>query len=161
MQRMVLWQSTLHGVEATSAFAQRFFLAWNALGRPALRVYLRGPLGAGKSSFARALLRACGVMGAIKSPSYALIEPYQQSQELLLHVDLYRLKDPEEIIHIDLIEQIAQARLTLLEWPEQGGALLPPADIELAFDYGVSDTERTLKMLAHAGIGEQLAAQWA
>lgn len=95
-------------------------------------VYLVGGLGAGKSSLARAWLRALGVAGAIKSPTYTLVERYElPGGGEAAHLDLYRLADAAELDFLGL-DELSEARLWLVEWPERGGAGLPPADLRLA-----------------------------
>lgn len=100
---------------------------------PRAVVHLHGDLGAGKSTLARALLRALGVAGTIRSPTYTLVEQYPLPVGgLALHLDLYRIGDPGELEFLGL--DADEARLWLVEWPERGGAALPPVDlvIELA-----------------------------
>jgi tRNA threonylcarbamoyladenosine biosynthesis protein TsaE len=94
-------------------------------------VTLQGPLGAGKTTFVRHLLRALGVAGRIKSPSYALIETYQAGPLAIAHCDFYRFADPEEFIDAGLRDVFSAPGLKLAEWPEQAGALLPRPDLRL------------------------------
>lgn len=107
-----------------------------AMSRPARAiVYLHGDLGSGKSTLARALLRALGVRGAIRSPTYTLVERYPLGDGgEALHLDLYRLAAAGELEFLGL--DAGEGSLWLVEWPERGGANLPPADlrIELALD---------------------------
>jgi tRNA threonylcarbamoyladenosine biosynthesis protein TsaE len=149
-------QRQLIDAEATAGFAQALLAAWRALDLAPLSLHLSGPLGAGKSTFARALLRGLGVQGAIKSPSYALIEPYRMVNMQLLHVDLYRLKDPLELVNLGLHELLADAQLALIEWPEQGGRLLPAPDCVIALDYSVDGDSRELSMQAKSQLGLRL-----
>jgi len=97
-------------------------------------VHLHGPLGAGKSTLARAWLRALGMTGAIPSPTYTLVERYQGAEGEILHLDLYRIADVGELEFLGL--DGLSPRLWLVEWPERAGNALPPVDlhIELAFD---------------------------
>ncbi|MGE4457861.1 MAG: tRNA (adenosine(37)-N6)-threonylcarbamoyltransferase complex ATPase subunit type 1 TsaE [Stenotrophomonas sp.] len=95
-------------------------------------VHLHGDLGAGKSTLARALLRALGVQGAIRSPTYTLVERYPLPAGEAWHLDLYRIGDAGELDFLGLDE--AEADLWLVEWPERGGAALPPLDLRVALD---------------------------
>lgn len=124
-----------------SDFAQAGLLrdaqATDALGRalaatqPARAVvYLRGDLGAGKSTLARAWLRALGVEGPVRSPTYTLVEPYRVPGGVALHLDLYRIGDAGELEFLGLDD--ADAALWLVEWPERGRGALPAADLEVA-----------------------------
>lgn len=94
-------------------------------------IQLHGDLGAGKSTLARALLRALGVTGTIRSPTYTLVEQYAlPAGGLALHLDLYRIGHPGELEFLGL--DPAEARLCLVEWPERGQGALPPPDLDIA-----------------------------
>jgi tRNA threonylcarbamoyladenosine biosynthesis protein TsaE len=107
---------------------------------PSAVVHLHGDLGAGKSSLARAWLRALGVRGAIRSPTYTLVEHYAYADSRLpaegraMHLDLYRIGEPGELEFLALDDPATS--LWLVEWPERGGAALPEADlrVDLAVD---------------------------
>jgi tRNA threonylcarbamoyladenosine biosynthesis protein TsaE len=94
-------------------------------------VFLQGPLGAGKSTLARAWLQALGVTGAIKSPTYTLVERYGIPGGEAAHLDLYRLAAAAELDFLGLDELAAEATLWLVEWPERGTGGLPAPDLRL------------------------------
>ena len=98
---------------------------------PGAVVFLDGPLGAGKSSLARAWLRALGVSGPVKSPTYTLVERYAlPGGGEAAHLDLYRLAEAGELDFLGL-DELADARLWLVEWPERGALGLPPPDLRI------------------------------
>lgn len=93
-------------------------------------VYLRGDLGAGKTTLVRGLLRALGVAGAVRSPTYTLLEIYELSgRPPILHMDLYRLHDPEELVAIGVRDFSPERSLWLVEWPERGEGFLPAPNV--------------------------------
>ena len=98
-------------------------------------VHLHGDLGAGKSTLARALLRALGVVGTIRSPTYTLIERYALDGGEVAHLDLYRLGDASELDFLGLDELQDVAALWLVEWPERGGASLPAPDLVIRLGF--------------------------
>lgn len=98
-------------------------------------VYLRGDLGAGKTTLVRGLLRGLGYQGAVRSPTYTLIEPYDAVDPPVVHLDLYRLADPEELDYLGLRDLLERPGLILIEWPERGAGALPPADLELLIEH--------------------------
>ncbi|HTU64836.1 MAG TPA: tRNA (adenosine(37)-N6)-threonylcarbamoyltransferase complex ATPase subunit type 1 TsaE [Steroidobacteraceae bacterium] len=104
-----------------------------ARGAPCRIVTLSGDLGAGKSTFARGALRALGVKGAIKSPSYTLLETYALDAVTVIHLDLYRLKDPSELEFLGLADYHRPGHLWMVEWPEHGGGRVPAADLHFEF----------------------------
>lgn len=136
----------LADAEATARLAQA--LARTAP-RPAV-VLLHGDLGAGKSTLARAWLRALGVTGAIRSPTYTLVERYPLATGgEALHLDLYRIGDGAELEFLGLDD--ADAALWLVEWPERGGDALPPADLRITLAMEADGRRATLVPLGPAG----------
>ena len=119
-------------------------------------VFLFGDLGAGKSSLARALLRARGVAGPIKSPTYSLVERYATDRGEALHLDLYRIREAAELDFLGLDDADAGPRLWLVEWPERGIGALPAPDLRIAIDV-VGSGRRALL----APGGEGVPSWWA
>lgn len=97
-------------------------------------IELHGPLGAGKTTFVRHLLRALGVSGRIKSPTYAVLEPYALPGLNIAHFDFYRFSDPREWADAGFRDLFAQPGLKLAEWPENAAGMLPVADLRLSIE---------------------------
>jgi tRNA threonylcarbamoyladenosine biosynthesis protein TsaE len=99
------------------------------------RIYLHGTLGAGKTSLVRAVLRALGVTGRIKSPTYALVEPYKLSNLYCYHFDFYRFADSDEWLESGFDEWLDNPSvLCLVEWPEKAGRSLPEPDLHIRLE---------------------------
>ena len=133
-------------------------------GRATLRdacIELTGPLGAGKTTFVRHLLRALGVRGHVKSPTYALLEPYEiepaqgGSAWRISHFDFYRFDDPHEWEDAGFRDIFASPGLKLVEWPEKAAEFLPPADLRVAIE-PVGETSRDATFAAGSEIGRSL-----
>lgn len=122
-----------------------------------LVLYLHGSLGAGKTSFARALLTALGVGERVKSPTYSLVEGYMARNRPAWHLDLYRIADPGELEWLGLDALADPAALVLVEWPERGADALPAADLELRLGY--ADPGRQALLRAFTPRGEKLLAR--
>ena len=136
---------------ACDAFARRL------AGAHALRdafIALHGPLGAGKTTFVRHLLRALGVTGRIKSPTYAVLEPYELPGLVILHFDFYRFTDPREWADAGFRELFANPGLKLAEWPEHAAGMLPVADLRLFIEPEPDDSRQ---VRAEAGTARGLA----
>ena len=120
-------------------------------------IYLHGDLGAGKTTFSRGFITALGHAGTVKSPTYTLVEPYQLPVGSVFHFDLYRIVDAEELEYMGFAEYLAEAKLCLIEWPEQGQGFLPMADI--AIEISQPGAGRCVTLCANSAVGQQLISQ--
>ncbi|MDQ6646201.1 MAG: tRNA (adenosine(37)-N6)-threonylcarbamoyltransferase complex ATPase subunit type 1 TsaE [Pseudomonadota bacterium] len=116
-----------------------------------LVLYLHGPLGAGKTSFARALLTSLGVGERVKSPTYSLMEGYTAGIRPAWHLDLYRIADPAELEWLGLDALSEPAALVLVEWPERGLDALPAADLTLHLRYDGDGRVAAFQAFSHRG----------
>ena len=126
--------------------------------RPGLRqatVELRGPLGAGKTTFVRHLLHALGVQGRVKSPTYAMMEPYELADGDIWHFDFFRFDDPQEWEDAGFRDVYASPGLKIAEWPEKAAGLLPLPDLCIAISIG-DDDSRDASFRAHTARGLEL-----
>lgn len=125
--------------------------------RPPCVIYLRGDLGTGKTTLVRGILRGFGHTGAVRSPTYTLLEPYEFGTMRLYHLDLYRLGDPEELEYLGLRDLLEDRSLFLVEWPERGKGLLPAPDLTIRIEH--ADAARRLDLTAAGPCGRELTSR--
>jgi tRNA threonylcarbamoyladenosine biosynthesis protein TsaE len=118
-------------------------------------IELRGDLGAGKTTLVRHLLRALGVQGRIKSPTYTVVEPYELPDLKIWHFDFYRFSDPREWHDAGFRDIFASPGLKLAEWPEKAAGYVPLADLALQLDVR-DEAARQLRLTAQTRLGTKL-----
>ena len=118
-------------------------------------ISLHGELGTGKTTLVRHLLRALGVQGRIKSPTYAVVEPHEAGDTKIWHFDFYRFNDPREWEDAGFRDLFASAGLKLAEWPEKAGGLIPTADLAIYLE-AMTDTARKARVSAGTPRGKRL-----
>ena len=120
--------------------------------QPGLVIALDGDLGAGKTALVRAVLRALGHAGPVKSPTYALVELYNVSSLCFYHFDFYRFNDPEEFVDAGLSDYFRDDAVCCVEWPDKAGSYLPPPDLVCRF--AIAGEGRTLRIDARSARGQ-------
>jgi len=144
----MVWRSE----DDTRAFAARL------AAHPALAhafIELHGDLGAGKTTFVRHLLRALGVQGRVKSPTYTVVEPHEVAGLAIWHFDFFRFNDPREWEDAGFRDIFAGPGLKLAEWPEKATGLLPGADLVIRIE-ALADESRNVTLLARTPVGREL-----
>ena len=119
--------------------------------QPGLVIFLEGDLGAGKTTLARALIRALGHTGPVKSPTYALVEVYVVSSLYLYHFDFYRFESPEEFLDAGFGEYFNASSICLVEWPDKAEPCVPSADIRVNLRHAGSARLAELEALSARG----------
>ncbi len=121
-----------------------------------LVVYLVGELGVGKTTLVRGILRGMGFAGAVKSPTFTLVECYPVAGVVVYHLDLYRLEDADELEAIGIRDYVDGENVLLIEWPERGVGGLPDADSRISISY--RDARRRVAVDCRSPLGEKLCA---
>ncbi len=134
----------LHNLADTQALGLQL---WNQLPEKNL-VFLEGELGAGKTTLVRSILNAAGYQGAVKSPTFTLVEEYEIAGRKIFHFDLYRLVDPEELEWIGIRDYLAQESLCFIEWAQRGTGFLPKPD--LIIQLNIEKQIRTAQLLSES-----------
>lgn len=124
---------------------------------PGMVVYLRGDLGAGKTTLVRGVLQALGYQGRVKSPTYTLVEQYEAGGLNLRHFDLYRFRDPEEWESAGFRDEFDGRNICLVEWPQQAAGLLPAPDVEIVFE--ILPEGRNIFLHAHTQTGDECVSK--
>ena len=137
--------------EDTEAFGARLATLRPA-GNSLATIHLSGDLGAGKTTLARGFLRACGVTSAVRSPTYTLVEVYEAPAISVVHLDLYRLVDPNELEPLGLREWARPGHVWLIEWPERGADRLPFPDLSIVLTGG--ENAHVINVEPRSALGE-------
>lgn len=124
-------------------------MRWSSSGP--LIVYLQGELGTGKTTLVRGLLRALGIAGTVRSPTYTLLESYESAGGRVLHVDLYRLAGAAEVLPLGLRDELVPGMLLLIEWPERAAQCLPSPDLRITL--ALAPAGRTAQLVAQSSAG--------
>jgi tRNA threonylcarbamoyladenosine biosynthesis protein TsaE len=119
-------------------------------------IFLEGNLGMGKTTLSRGIIRGLGHVGAVKSPTFTLVEPYEIGGIRAFHFDLYRLVDPEELEFLGIRDYFDDDAMCLIEWPDKGAGFLPKPDLTITIS--PQDSGRSLKILSQGSRGEAWCA---
>jgi tRNA threonylcarbamoyladenosine biosynthesis protein TsaE len=131
--------------------------ALRSAGDGALVIGIEGELGAGKTTLVSGVLAGVGVAGAIRSPTYTLIEPYEAAGLQLYHIDLYRLSGAREVEALGIRDLLDARAVLLIEWPARGAEALPTADLSVSIEYQAAG--RLVAARAHSSAGDKLLEQ--
>jgi tRNA threonylcarbamoyladenosine biosynthesis protein TsaE len=145
---------TLHmaNEDAMMSFGSRIAQVTAGLGV----IFLEGDLGAGKTTLSRGIIRGFGHVGAVKSPTFTLVEPYEIGKIRAYHFDLYRLVDPEELEYMGFRDYFDGGALCLIEWPQKGAGFLPKPDLTITI--GPHAEGRALTLQSESSRGDTWCA---
>lgn len=144
---MIRAELSIADEQAMVAFGQRLA----SLLIPGMLVFLHGELGAGKTTLTRGLARGLGHQGAVKSPTYTLVEPYLDLSPPLYHFDLYRLGDAEELEYMGMRDYLDSGAVSVVEWPERGAGFLPAPDLAITIEPAGHGRQVLLESATDAG----------
>lgn len=131
-----------------------------AIGRGPLVIGIEGELGAGKTTLVSGVLAGVGIEGAIRSPTYTLIEPYEAAGLQLYHIDLYRLTGAHEVEALGIRDLLDERAVLLIEWPSRAAGALPTEDLSVSIEYQGSGVQRRLlRAQGHSSAGDKLLEQ--
>ena len=150
----IILNLTLNNEKATQQFSQQLAQCTQNINH-AIVIYLEGDLGAGKTTLARGFIQSFG-FDRVKSPTYSLVESYQNDIINIHHFDCYRLSDPEGLEYIGIREYSDSGHIQLIEWAELGKGIIAPAD--LSIHIAGEDNIRKLSIYTHSEVGKQLSA---
>ncbi len=138
----------LEGDEAMEAYGRRLAAITGGLGT----IFLEGNLGAGKTTLSRGIIRGLGHMGAVKSPTFTLVEPYEIGTVRAFHFDLYRLVDPEELEFLGIRDYFEGDALCLIEWPQKGAGFLPKPDLTITISAALAGRSLLIEPQTERGV---------
>ena len=147
---MSQFQRKLADEAATVTFGRAIATAIENLGQ-GISLHLDGELGAGKTTLSRGIVTGLGHQGKVKSPTYTLVEPYELSNWMVYHFDLYRLSDPEELEFMGIRDYFSPQAVCIVEWPERGEGVLPKADLLVELVYVEQHRQITLASCTDKG----------
>ncbi|CAL7964151.1 N(6)-L-threonylcarbamoyladenine synthase, TsaE subunit [Gammaproteobacteria bacterium] len=140
----------------TASAMQKLGAAIARVCEPDCTIYLRGELGAGKTTLVRGFLHELGHQGHVRSPTFTLLEPYQFDAYLVYHFDLYRLINAEEFAYIGGRDYFTEQSICLIEWPECGRGFLPAADLICNFDFAAKGKWRRVQLVSGSDKGKNI-----
>lgn len=145
---MMSWSKQLPTERASEMLAEQLALCL----KPPLVLTFRGEIGAGKTTFIRAMLRRLGVSFAIKSPTFSLVESYECSSFVVHHFDLYRIHDVTELDYLGFRDFFVENTVCCIEWPEQAGEYLTSVDVEFTLTMQVTGRKLQARALSSTGV---------